>query len=312
MKKKQGNSKLLQKTYLFHQKQKKIEALSREGEEMIKTNNKLEEQIRNECSARIKYAQQNELALSENKQSQKQIEYYKLLSEQYANNTNEVQRELLHLQSNYASLEKCHQQNMEDIETQKEAADNQFKKLQLQLNEAIEEKQKYLLENKEYKGELQISMLKLEQLRKANEDIEDRNRKLVRTIQNSLFDKKKEFKQKAYSTLTQNELFQHPDQISFQIDKSKFDMTTPNKLSSNSKPKDDGSKRKQVYESDDLTIFDSASKPMLTPTDPQSKKGTHCKPSVTTTPQQKLLSAGSNLSEKHSTLKKIDEDNVMI
>ena len=188
LRKKQGNSKLQLKMHPYYQKQNKIEELKRKGEKMIKTNSKLEEQIRNECSAKIKYAQQNELDLSENKQALKQIEYYKLLSEQYANNTNEVQKELLNLQFDYASQEKCHQQNMENIETQKETADSQYIKIQLQLNEAIEEKQKYLRENKEYKGELQISMLKLEQLRKANEDIEDKNRKLVRTIQNSLFD----------------------------------------------------------------------------------------------------------------------------
>ena len=261
-----------------------------------------EQHIKAELAAKVKAQQVYEQTEKDRTQQAKNAEHYKGLYEKCSAELEEVRKQLGQIKSNYNTNQDKSSAMISDLATQKESLLTQYAGIQQQLNEAIEEKQKYLLLSKESKGELQIAQLKLEQLRKTNEEMEERNRRLVKTIHTSLFDKKKDITKNQHSTLGQTGQWQ--EQVSFQDTKDKFMMTTPNKSTSNSKKPMEP--KKGMNDSDDLTVFDSANKPMLTPTEQKASRNSNKKPSLTTTPQQKKPQSSPIQNELHCGL--ADED----
>jgi hypothetical protein len=218
--------------------------------------------------------------------------------EEEASHNNEI---IAQLKENNASLENAnvklnadilnknakYQQSIREICLQKDYISTQLINTQQSMAEELEDKQRYIMEYKELKGELSIANIKLDQLRKANDDYEYRNRRLARTIRTSLYDNNKPTNM---SMLTHTGLFKAAEQ-------DILAKTSPY-----------ASENINQIENDDFIVYESAKKHDRG----SSKKELQIKTSSALTPCNNMSNTISNLTGKYSALMSEDKKRVPI
>ena len=234
-----------------------------------------ETSLNNEKQSKEDYQSKNQKNMNLVKQMEEEATHNSEIIKQLKENNLNLESSNTKLNADLLNQNAKYQQSIRELCLQKDYVSTQLLNAQQSLAEELEDKQRYIMEYKEIKGELNIANIKLEQLRKANDDCEYRNRRLAKTIRTSLYDSK-------------------PANMSM--------FARTGMLKANEHDIDRGSlyggENVNQMENDDFIVFESAKKHEAG----SSKKELHIKTSAALTPCNNMSNTVSNLTGKYSAL----------